>query len=319
VRPETIERLQCPQCGGGWSRPEEGMLRCDGCGWEVPITGGVPRFVGVEEDRYVRSFGRQWNRYEVQHVDEDEATFQAKTGVTLSELQGRRVLDAGCGGGRYSFVAGSHGAHVVGVDLSSAVDKARRLCADLAHVDILQANLMDLPLKPGSFDLAFSIGVLHHTPDTRQATESVARMVRPGGRLSIWVYRRNTPLQEAINSTLRGITTRLSAPTLEGLSRAGAVLGAIPLVRSTLNKLVSFSNHPCPVNRVCDTFDWYSPAYQFHHTEQEVCGWFEQMGFKKIDVLPPERTSRFYRWCHRHNLFPGSGVNVTGIRYEPCP
>ena len=46
----------------------------------------------------------------------------------------------------------------------------------------------------------FSIGVLHHSPDPRRAFAQVAARVKPGGRLAVWLYRKNTPPQEWLNS-----------------------------------------------------------------------------------------------------------------------
>ena len=65
--------------------------------------------------------------------EEDEATFRVKTGVDARDLAGKLVLDAGCGGGRMPGCAARHGARVVGVDLSSAVEKAAALCAGLSR------------------------------------------------------------------------------------------------------------------------------------------------------------------------------------------
>ena len=82
------------------------------------------------------------------------------------------------------MLAARHGARVVGVDLSSAVEKAKALCEGYPAVSIVQADLTRLPLAEGVFDLAFSIGVLHHGPDPRGAFREVARRVKPGGRLA---------------------------------------------------------------------------------------------------------------------------------------
>src|SRR5262249_27443611 len=153
----------------------------------VPIVDGVPRLAG-HPDEYSASFGRQWNRYDVVRPDEDEEVFRVKTAISPSDLAGRLVLDAGCGGGRYARVAASHGARVIGVDLSAAVAKARDVCAPMPRVLILQADLLDLPLEEAAFDLVYSIGVLHHTPDPRRAFSEVARRVKAGGRLSVWLY-----------------------------------------------------------------------------------------------------------------------------------
>lgn len=286
-------------------------LHCDSCGLNGSIQNGIPRFVGQE---HLASFGLQWNRYEVAHDDEDRATFQAKTGVRLSDLNGLRVLDAGCGGGRYCKVVAEAGATVVGADHTSAVDKAAQLCSHLPQVRFVQADLKHLPFEPGQFDFVFSIGVMHHDRDTKSVFDAVAPMVKPGGRMSVWLYRRNTFWQEWLNSALRARTTRMAPEQLEPWCRRAALLGGIPLVKQTLSKIINFSTHPVWENRVCDNFDWYAPEFQFHHTTEELQSWFAAAGFQDLQVLPPEKTGGIYRWTWRQNLIIGSGVNVTGIR-----
>lgn len=276
-----------------------------------PVKDGIPRFVSSE---HLESFGHQWNRYEVAHDDEDRTTFVAKTGVPLNELRGLRVLDAGCGGGRYCKVVGEAGAQVIGADHTTAVDKAAKLCRHLPNVRFVQADLKQLPFEPDSFDFVFSIGVMHHDVDTRRVFDSVAKMVRPGGRYAVWLYRKNQPWQEWLNDFLRTRTTRMSAHRLERFCRVGAFLGAVPVLNRTLNKVVNFSAHPDAENRLCDTFDWYAPAYQHHHTVDEALAWFREAGFANLKVLPPEKSGRFYNWAYASNLLIGSGVNIVGTK-----
>ena len=275
------------------------------------IVDGIPRFVS---DEHLQSFGDQWTTYEVAHDAEDRATFSAKTGAGLNDLQGLRILDAGCGGGRYSKICGEAGATVIGADHTRAVEKAAQLCGHLERVKFLQADLKHLPLEPASFDFVFSIGVMHHDADTRKVFDAVARFVKPGGRYSVWLYRRNQWWQELINSGLRAVTTRMPSRLLTPFCHAGAILGGVPVINKTLNKVVNFSAHPCYQNRVCDTFDWWAPRYQFHHTVEELKDWFLAAGFADLKVLPPEKSGAFYSWTYDHNLLIGSGVNVTGIR-----
>jgi SAM-dependent methyltransferase len=277
----------------------------------VPVIEGVARFAG---EAYTASFGRQWNRYEVARQDEDDAVFRVKTGTDPCALHGLRVLDAGCGGGRYARLAGQHGGQVVGVDLSRAVDKAATLCADLPDVTIVQADLLDLPLAEASFDFAFSIGVLHHSRDPRRAFAQVASRVKPGGRLAVWLYRRNTAPQEWLNTALRALTMRLPARVLEPLCAALGMLGGVPVLKRTLNKVANFSNHPDWTLRVCDNFDWYAPRHQSHHTTGELTGWFREEGFDELVELTPARAGGLYDWAYTHNLVIGSGVNVVGRR-----
>jgi SAM-dependent methyltransferase len=271
----------------------------------------VPRFAG---EAYVASFGRQWNRYEVARDEEDEAVFQVKTGIEPHDLEGKLVLDAGCGGGRYARIAARHGARVVGVDLSAAVEKAASLCTGWPDVTIVQADLLGLPLAEAGFDVVFSIGVLHHSPDPRRAFAQVAARVKPGGCLAVWLYRRNTLPQEVVNQALRAVTTRLPARALEPLCLGLGVLGGIPVLNRALNKFANFSSHPDWTLRVCDNFDWYAPPYQSHHTLVELRRWFTEEGFEDLAVLGPARSGRLYDWAYRHNLIIGSGVNVVGVR-----
>ncbi len=306
--------LRCPRCRRPLDaeRDPTDRLNCRSCGTSFPIERGVPRLAG---ETYSASFGRQWNRYDVARPDEDEATFRIKTGVDPRDLAGRLVLDAGCGGGRYARLLGQHGARVLGVDLSSAVDKAAELCASFPEVAIVQGDLLDLPVAEEAFDLVYSIGVLHHTPDPRRAFAQIARRVKPGGRLAVWLYRRNTPPQEWLNSGLRAVSTRLPAPVLEPICAGLGALGSIPVVNRTFNKLANFSNHPDWTLRVCDNFDWYAPRYQSHHTPAELRRWFEEEGFADIQELLPAKTGRLYDWAYRHDLIIGSGVNFFGVRH----
>jgi SAM-dependent methyltransferase len=311
-----VNLIRCPRCrapGLGLAGEPPRELTCRSCGLTVPIFEGIPRLVN-RSGSYAASFGRQWNRYDVARPEEDAATFRVKAGVAHSDLAGRLVLDAGCGGGRYARLAGSGGARVVGVDLSEAVTKAAALCAQMPEVLIIQADLLDLPLADRVFDFVYSIGVLHHAPDPRRAFGEIARKVKPGGRLAVWLYRRNTLPQEWLNRAMRSITTRLPARVLEPICVALGAIGGIPVLNRTLNKIVNFSNHPDWTLRVCDNFDWYAPRFQSHHSLTELKRWFVEEGFTDVTELSPARQGGFYHWAYEHNLIIGSGVNVAGVR-----
>jgi 2-polyprenyl-3-methyl-5-hydroxy-6-metoxy-1,4-benzoquinol methylase len=312
IDPSLVAQLRSPVDGSTLVFDDEAArLQTEDAAHSWQIIDGIARFVS---DEHLKSFGDQWTTYEVAHDDEDRATFVAKTGMLLPNLKELRVLDAGCGGGRYSKICAEAGASVIGADHSRAVDKAQQLCAHLKDVRFVQADLKHLPLESESFDFVFSIGVMHHDSDTRRVFDAVAKLVKPGGRYSVWLYRRNQWWQEIINSSLRGITSRLPSSLLKPFCHAGALLGGIPIINRTLNKIVNFSAHPSYENRVCDTFDWWAPEYQFHHTVDELSIWFREAGFEDLQVLPPEKQGRSYNWAYEKNLLIGSGVNVTGVK-----
>jgi SAM-dependent methyltransferase len=311
----AVRVLVCPRCGSDVAADGVG-LRCAG-GHTIPVVRGIPRLIGRADDSQRRTretFGYQWTQFEVTDAAEDIPVLEAKIGKKLTDLAGALVLDAGCGSGRYARLAGEAGASVVGIDVSDAVEKARAQTAHLSNVAIVQGDLLDPPLKPASFDVVYSIGVLHHTPSTARAFERVARLVKPGGYLAVWLYRRNTLVQEVLNGAARAVTTRLPIRALRIVARAGAVAGGIPAIRH-LNKVLNFSAHPRWETRVCDTFDWYAPPYQYHHSEQELVAWFAEAGFSEIRVLNSQPSKgALYAWVYRHNLLIGSGVNVAGVR-----
>jgi len=307
-----VSELQDPESGTSLQLSADGAtLHAPGFRRSWKIIDGIPRFV---TDEHLESFGHQWTRFDVAHDAEDRATFEAKTGFLLNDLQGKKILDAGCGGGRYAKVCGEAGGIVFGADHTRSVEKAGQLCSQLQHVHFVQADLKHLPFEPASFDVVFSIGVMHHDADTRSVFDAVAKMVKPGGRYAVWLYRRNQWWQEFLNSGLRAITTRLPSSVLMPFCHVGAFLGGLPVVNKLLNKIINFSAHPIYQNRVCDTFDWWAPKYQYHHTVEELSVWFHEAGFTGLTVLPPEKSGRFYRWAYNHNLLIGSGVNVTGVK-----
>jgi SAM-dependent methyltransferase len=286
----------CPTCRGRLA-PEARAFVCRSCGARWPIVRGVPRF--VDSQHYVGSFGYQWRRHrKTQYVTArqtiTEREFREKTGLGPEDVRGKLLLDVGVGNGRYADIALRWGARVVGVDLSLAVLSARANLAPYGdRVSIAQADLFRLPFQEQTFDAVYSIGVLHHTPSTRGAFRSVARFVKPGGPVAIGIYKYSPFLDDS--GHYRRYTTAMSHSWLHFLSHAATpayhflraartVLG--PLRASQLEKALFIYMHEDPAWRVCGTFDWYSPRFQWLHTESEVKGWFEELGFEDVRRMP---------------------------------
>ena len=151
---------------------------------------------------YSHSFGYQWHRWpKVQFESENvgkpmeghtRQMWERITGISPSgvDLTGSVVLDMGCGPGRFIDVARSKGARVIGIDYSSAADVAAANFAHDPDVCICQADALRLPLRPNSVDGAFSIGVLHHTPDPKLGVAQAFHTLRPGGWFAVVVYGR---------------------------------------------------------------------------------------------------------------------------------
>lgn len=201
--------------------------------------------------------------------------------VTIKNLEGKLILDAGCGHGRYSEIFGEMGAEVIAFDLGNGVEVAKRRTDPLNNVHVVQGNIMELPFMDNTFDFVWSFGVIHHTPDTRAAFKKLSSLVKRDGYMSIWVYPKGSLAWEISQKLIRQITTRLHPQILYGLCYM-----AVPL----LYFVKTYSNtHPRKnawKHCVQVIYDWYSPKYQTHHTEEEVSEWYVEEGFKCVEVLP---------------------------------
>lgn len=108
--------------------------------------------------------------------------------------EGKRVLEVGVGLGSDFVRFARAGADLTGVDLTpTAVELVgRRLALEGLDADLHVADAENLPLEDASFDLVYSWGVLHHTPNTELAVSEVRRVTAPGGEARIMLYSRRS-------------------------------------------------------------------------------------------------------------------------------
>ncbi|MBN1254708.1 MAG: methyltransferase domain-containing protein [Deltaproteobacteria bacterium] len=295
--------LKCPHCSGSLSISGaeyanriimSGRLACARCKQSFEIVRGIPRFLLGET--YAGSFGFQWKRFYDVQIDaisrnkESENTFIEKTGFTSADVKGKVILDAGVGAGRFAdLVARWRCKKAVGVDLSEAVETAFNNVGDRDNVDIVQADIFSLPFEKESFDIIYSIGVLHHTPDTKKAFMHLVPFLKKGGVFAIYVYSAYARKRIWIGSEiLRKATPKLPVKLIYYLSALAIpvyYLYKFPLFDLWLYPLFPISRHPNWKHRWLETFDWYTPIYQWKHTYAEVYNWFKEAGFTEIEPL----------------------------------
>ena len=289
--------LRCLSCGSRLESDQAAGFLCPACKRVYPNAQGIARFVDAQY--YAASFGFQWHRYQKTQLDHDELReserhFLAKTALRPEDLKGKLVLDVGCGMGRFAEVATRWGARVVGVDLSAAAEVAAKNLADRDFV-AFQADVFALPFAPESFDVIYSIGVLHHTPDCEAAVKALDKYLKPGGLLVVWLYSGYNKWYR-FSDFWRRYTHKMKPKTLHGILKVAVPffynlqqgLKRVPLVGRPAAGLV---HHVFPVNRqkdpearMLDTFDWYSPKYQSKHTYEQVFKWYEAMGMEDMRV-----------------------------------
>jgi SAM-dependent methyltransferase len=305
MKEELLDLVVCPDCGDDlrvqdetWRHGEieSGTLIC-GAGHDYKVAEFIPRF--VDEESYADAFGLEWNAFRTAHLEKftgltySEDRFREYIDFPIDELDGKLVLDAGCGLGRFSEVVLNHRGRVVAVDLSRAIDAAFANLNERGDIYFLQADIFNLPFRPGTFDFVYSWGVLHHTPDPPRAFRSLVPLVKPGGKLMTFVYARYNKAYRSVTEFYRRFTKRLPQRLLLKLSYIAVPLyyvGKIPVIGPFITRLLlPVSVHP-PTHRwrVGNTFDLYSPEYAFAYDHVEVFQWFKEAGFEEITPVAPE-------------------------------
>jgi SAM-dependent methyltransferase len=247
----------------------------------------------VPQGAYAESFGSQWNWFRTVQIDSQNASaasddaLRATTGWGDAEYRGRLLLDAGVGAGRFAERAADTGAHVFGVDLTNAIDAAFANIGERENVHLIQADIFALPFRPGTFDLAYSIGVLHHTPDPEAAFRKVAGTVKPGGKLAVYMYSRYGSAHRA-SDALRTVTTKLPLRVMWALSTIAIplyYLYRLPAIGNALRLALPISMEADWRWRWLDTFDWYTPKYQWKYLYPEIYRWFRDNGFDGVEIF----------------------------------
>lgn len=304
--PRTNQRLvlEHPEYRAG--RIHSGWLVSEGGEHRYAIRNFVPRF--VPESNYADSFGLQWNKFRQTQLDSysrlpiSKQRLLASTGWDWSAMAGKRILDIGCGAGRFSEVALESGATVVGVDYSSAVDAARANLSHYERFEAIQASVYELPFRPESFDYVYCLGVLQHTPDPAKAFSALVELIKPGGRIAIDVYPlvwRNVlwskywlrPLTKRLPGPMLMRIVEWAVPTLLLLSRA---ISSIPLIGRKLSYLLPVANYDrvYPLSgiqlkewAILDTFDMLSPEHDHPKSAKHLALWFKNANLTDVEIF----------------------------------
>lgn len=261
----------------------------------------LPSDVDRENWRTSERFGEEWTQFDML-TSEYEAQFLSWIEpVGREHFRGKTVLDMGCGKGRHVLYAKEFGAKdVVGIDMSHAVDAAFKNVGRMEGVHIVQADIFRLPFK-SAFDYAYSIGVLHHTPDPGVAFSKMVEKVKSGGSVSAWVYGRegNGWIIHLVNP-IRRLTSILPLPITKALAFLLSVVlqTALALLYrparsfAWLKKLLPYSAYLCSIStysfreNFSIVFDHLLPGIAFYIREDEFRRWFADNRLRDVVITP---------------------------------
>src|ERR1051326_1859047 len=231
------------------------------------------------------SFSREWDihfNYNLRKtwgwtVEDRANQFCLETARDREGLRGKIVLDAGCGNGQLSEELSYTGATVVALDYSTSVFHAERKRKSV-NVHFVRGDLQAPPFGIDIFDIVYSSGVLHHTPDTYKTFSAVAQLVRPDGCFYIWLYRRPEKFLGRYFILPAIDLLRLGGSRVPPIPQAW-IVKAYALGEMTLHRILAKSQDLSWKERVVIAYDSLTPLWRHYHNPWEVCGWFFLNGY----------------------------------------
>jgi uncharacterized protein YbaR (Trm112 family) len=325
MRESVLRLLACPACQGdlilatgrACVRASDGhvitgTLACAVCAVRYPIERGVPRLAPARSMAgAVETAGRfaaEWQMFDHMSSYQSQWLESWLTPLSAPDFHGKTVFEGGCGKGRHSVVAASWGVKdIVSLDLGDAIDVAFRHTRHLPNVHTVQGDVLQPPARRGAFDVGFSIGVLHHLPAPRAGFDTLRTLIRPGGKIAIWVYgyesnewivRWITPLRERV-------TSRLPPRLLYWLSLppSAALAAAAKLYASALGHGLPYRDYirslaPLPLREIHSiVFDQLVTPIAYYLPESDVRSWFDAAGLSEVRIS----------W-HKQNSWSGSAT-----------
>ncbi len=278
---------------------------------------GIPRFLppdlSAAKQATAAAFGYEWTHYsELTDADCEEFLDWIKP-VDPSFFANRVILDGGCGKGRHLFLAAQFGAaDAIGIDLSDAVESAYQNTRHVPNAHVIQADIYNLPfITP--FDYAYSIGVLHHLPDPKAGFLCLVKHLKPGGRISIWVYGKegNRWIELLVDPFRMYVTSKLPKFATQAIS----FLFALPLYMALkliyrpanrlpgLKRMLPYADYLCAISSYSfaenfwNVFDHLVAPTAFYHSRQEMDDWFATAKLQQVEIS-----------ARNNNSWRGTGV-----------
>ena len=261
---------------------------------------------GVElknvDARTVEGFGDEWSRLPQDDLTGEtlETAFDEYFRIFPWDALPKKAAgaDFGCGSGRWAQLVAPRVGRLLALDASvDALATARQKLAGYPNVDFFCGTVEEAPVEDASLDFAYSLGVLHHIPDTEGALAAIARKLKPGAPFLLYLYyafdnrpawyralwrvsdlprraisRLPYPARYATSQLIAGGLYWPLARSAQLLERAGRLPGSWPLA--------AYRNRPFSMMRT-DALDRFGTRLEKRFTRAEIEGMLARTGFEK--------------------------------------
>lgn len=250
----------------------------------------------------VEGFGDEWSRFDQTGMSDSDMSriFESYFSVfPWDKLPADAVgFDLGCGSGRWARLVAPRVGKLYCIDPSVAIDVARKNLQTLANCEFHQADVDNIPLMDQSMDFGYSLGVLHHIPDTRAALAACVAKLKPGAPFLLYLYYAfdNRPMWFRalwhVTEGLRMLVSRMPSGLRYATSQLIAGTVYWPLARSAKlaeNLRVNITNFPLASYRNCgfyvmrtDALDRFGTRLEQRFTKTEIATMMESAGLENI-------------------------------------
>ncbi len=260
------------------------------------------------EERVLRNFSKEWEEYQWTGASYWDTTPETVLkcmryclGIPRHSLNHKLVLEVGIGiGGTADALARSQDCELVGMDLGYAVDQARRYFGHNPRLHIVQGSVFAPPFSPGTFDVVYSHGVLHHTYSTHSAFKHIAKLPKKDAMLYVWVYSQQQEKATLLRRVLMSVE-RVARPLLSKLPEIAQTILLLP----TLPFYILYQNlyrRNQLGQQFAATYGWnealhaardrLTPPFAHRHSYRELIEWFQSEQYQNLELLsdetPPE-------------------------------
>ncbi|MDE3021999.1 MAG: class I SAM-dependent methyltransferase [Pseudomonadota bacterium] len=250
----------------------------------------------------VEGFGDEWSRFDQTGMADMDTKrlFDGYFSVfPWDDLPKNAIgFDLGCGSGRWAKLVAPRVGQLHCIDPSVSIEVARKNLRTLANCEFHQAGVDAIPLPDQSMDFGYSLGVLHHIPDTSAALAACVSKLKPGAPFLLYLYYAfdNRPMWFRmlwqVSNWVRKVVSRMPHGLRYVTSQTIAILVYLPLARSA--KLIEnlgfkVNNLPLALYRNCgfyvmrtDALDRFGTRLEQRFTKQEIKKMMESTGLENI-------------------------------------
>lgn len=323
----VVCRERCAKTGSPMTGPAEmcggcadteivsGTLMCQQCPATYPIVGGVPWMFDQALGADIRTaataevYGHLWTRLSPASEDGPNHLDPMEQALKSPVVAGAIGLEAGSGSGADTvrMARRNPDVEVISLDLSEGVYQTCKRAEGLPNVHVVRGSVLAVPVRAALCDFVYSFGVLHHTTDPDRGLCELARVLKPKGQLSLYLYEdhednpwKRWPLM--LVTSARRITTKLPASVLSGIcwlfsplvvltfSMPAHAMRRFHATRALADQMpFNFGTSPCSVRG--DLLDRLGAPIEVRYSRQGVIDLLTRGGFTEIEMTKLDATA----------------------------